>query len=431
MKDVASNSAAGPDNFPALLLKNCCHTLVHPFYKIWRVSMDTGIVPDLGKQANIIPIHKGKSRAVPKNYRPVALTSLLMKAFEKVVRKHMVSDFEHHNHFNNSQHGFRSSRSCLSQLLSHFDKILKLLEKGKSVDVVYVDFAKAFDKVDFGITLRKLKEFGVDGKLGRWLYHFLTGRFQTVMVNGSKSNPEPMKSGVPQGSVLGPLLFLVLISDIDKSIASSFLSSFANDTRIGHCIENDTDKTALQADLQKVYEWAATNNMQFNSDKFELLRYKGQNPIPATYAADDGSPIEEKTSLRDLGITMSNDASFSIHINEKAVAMCSKVAWVLRTFKTRKQIPMLTLWKSMVLSLHDFCVQLWCPFKKGDIQMLELIQRSFVRKISGMYRLSYWEQLAALSFILWSVSVSGILPSTCGKSLKGKSQTSMKKIKME
>ena len=194
-----------------------------------------------------------------------------MKAFEKVIRKHLVSHFEKHNHFNNSQHGFRSSRSCLSQLLSHFDKILKLLEKGKSVDVVYVDFAKAFDKVDFGITLRKLKEFGVDGKLGRWLYHFLTGRFQTVMVNGCKSNPEPMKSGVPQGSVLGPLLFLVLISDIDKSIVSSFLSSFADDTRIGHCIEGDMDKAALQADLQKVYEWAASNNMQFNSDKFEML----------------------------------------------------------------------------------------------------------------------------------------------------------------
>ena len=169
MKDVSSNSAAGPDNFPALLLKKCSHTLVHPFYKIWRLSLDTGVVPDLGKKANIIPIHKGKSRAVPKNYRPVALTSLLMKAFEKVIRKHLVSHFEKHNHFNNSQHGFRSSRSCLSQLLSHFDKILKLLEKGKSVDVVYVDFAKAFDKVDFGITLRKLKEFGVDGKLGRWL----------------------------------------------------------------------------------------------------------------------------------------------------------------------------------------------------------------------------------------------------------------------
>ena len=176
MKDVASNSAAGPDCFPALLLKKCSHTLVRPFFKIWRKSLDSGTVPDLGKIANIIPIHKGKSRAVPKNYRPVALTSLLIKAFEKVVRKYLVAHFDKHKFFNESQHGFRSGRSCLSQLLAHFDKITKLLECGKSVDVIYVDFAKAFDKVDIGITLRKLKQLGVVGKLGRWLHNFLTGR---------------------------------------------------------------------------------------------------------------------------------------------------------------------------------------------------------------------------------------------------------------
>ena len=301
-----------------------------------------------------------------------------------------------HNHFNPSQHGFRSGRSCLSQLLAHFDQIIRILESGKSVDVIYVDFAKAFDKVDFGVTLRKLKHFGIDGKVGRWLFHFLTGRTQTVVVNGRRSSPEPMKSGVPQGSVLGPLLFLVLISDIDSNIMSSFLSSFADDTRIGHAVSSDNDRSALQADLQRVYEWANTNNMQFNSEKFELIRYKLPNSIDTKYTADDGSIIEEKVSLRDLGVTMSNNATFKDHISEKAASMRSKVAWVLRTFRTRERVPMLTLWKSLVLSLHDFCVQLWCPHKTGDIQNLEMIQRSFVRKIRGMQYLSYWEQLQDL-----------------------------------
>ena len=126
------------------------------------------------------------------------------------------------------------------------------------------------------------------------------------------------------------------------------------------------------------------------------MRYKGTLHTDAVYKADDGSQIEEKTSLRDLGVTMSNDASFGQHISEKAAAMRSKVAWILRTFKTRNRILMLTLWKSLVLSLHDFCVQLWCPHKPGDIQSLEMIQRSFVRKISGMYGKNYWEQLTDL-----------------------------------
>ena len=396
MKDIASNSAAGPDGFPALLLKKCSHTLVHPFFLIWRKSLDTGVVPELGKVANIIPIHKGKSRALAKNYRPVALTSLLIKAFEKVVRIHLVKHLDDNNLFNESQHGFRSGRSCLSQLLAHFDKILKILESGNSVDVIYVDFAKAFDKVDFGVTLRKMKRLGIDGKIGRWLHNFLTGRTQTVIVNGRKSDPEPMKSGVPQGSVLGPLLFLILIGDIDAEIVSSFLSSFADDTRIGHVVSSDEDRAALQADLQRVYGWAASNNMQFNSDKFELMRYRGSSNINAVYTADDGTPIEEKNSLRDLGVTMSNDASFGQHIRERAAAMRSKVAWILRTFKTRNRLLMLTLWKSLVLSLHDFCVQLWCPYKIGDIQTLEMIQRSFVRKINGMHEKNYWEQLTDL-----------------------------------
>ena len=129
--------------------------------------MNTGLVPATCKFANIIPIHKGKSRAEAKNYRPVALTSLLIKIFEKVIRKQLVSFMEEHHLFNQSQHGFRSGRSCLSQLLAHFDHITQLLEQGSNVDVIYLDFAKAFDKVDIGLILRKLKLLGVDGKLGR------------------------------------------------------------------------------------------------------------------------------------------------------------------------------------------------------------------------------------------------------------------------
>ena len=157
-----------------------------------------------------------------------------------------------HNLFNPSQHGFRCGRSCLSQLIAHYELILQLMEEGYDVDVIYLDFAKAFDKVDFDIILKKLRSLGIRHKLGRWIHTFITGRTQTVLVNGARSNPASVKSGVPQGSVLGPLLFLILIGDIDKDVASAFLSSFADDTRMGHGVNTYEDAELFQNDLKSV-----------------------------------------------------------------------------------------------------------------------------------------------------------------------------------
>ena len=232
--------------------------------------MDSGTIPLLLKTANIVPIHKGGSRGLPKQYRPVALTSHVIKVFEKVVRNHLVSYLQEHDLLNPGQHGFRSGRSCLSQLISHFDNILRILEDNDNVDVLYLDFSKAFDKVDHLITLKKLKALGISGKLGRWLQSFLTDRTQTVLVNGARSRSCHVKSGVPQGSVIGPLLFLVLIGDIDANVATSFVSSFADDTRVGRRIKTEADVNDLQADLNAIYQWAVNNNMQFNSDKLSV-----------------------------------------------------------------------------------------------------------------------------------------------------------------
>ena len=400
MGEFSCNSAAGPDGFPAKLLKECRVSLSHPIYLIWRKSMTQGVVPASCKVANIIPIHKGKSRSEAKNYRPVALTSLLVKTFEKVIRQKLVDYFNENNMFNDNQHGFRGARSCLSQLLSHFDMITRLMEAGEAVDVIYLDFAKAFDKVDIGITLQKLKSLGIKGSLGGWLHSFLTGRSQTVLVSGAKSSPRSVLSGVPQGSVLGPLLFLILIGDIDQDIVKSFISSFADDTRIGHGITTAQDMEELQADLEAVYRWANVNNMEFNSDKFEHIRYEPSKshriPAEKKYLSNTGSPITQKNHLRDLGVTISDDATFSQYIEEKINKMKSKIGWVLRTFRTREPKPMLTLWKSLILSEHDYCSQLWNPQRKGKIQSLDQIQHSFLKKIHTVSDLTYWDQLTAL-----------------------------------
>ena len=398
IEELKHNSAAGPDQFPANLLYQCRHVLATPLCMIWRESLNTGRIPPLCKFANIIPIHKGKSKAEAKNYRPVALTSLLIKIFEKVIRKNIVSFMTECRLFNPSQHGFRSGRSCLSQLLAHFDRITRLLEEGAAVDVVYLDFAKAFDKVDIGIILRKLKSLGIGGKLGRWLHAFLLNRQQAVIVNGSQSTPAPVISGVPQGSVLGPLIFLVLIGDIDSEVASSFISSFADDTRAGHPYLSPEDAKLLQDDLNLIYQWAQDNNMKFNSDKFEHMHYSSKHTDQATpqYQSDIGLQIETKHVIRDLGVQMSDNATFTFHISSQCDKIRSKISWVLRTFRTREITPMLTLWKQLILGDHDYCSQLWNPTLVGDIQSLEMLQRSFLKQIRSINNLSYWEQLRYL-----------------------------------
>ena len=188
---------------------------------------------------------------------------------ERIVRKSLVNHLEIHQKLNPSQHGFQNKRSCLSQLLEHYDKVLGYLEDG---DNIYLDFSKAFDKVDVGILCHKLRDIGISGKLGIWLHNFLSNRNQFILSNGVKSSRSEVKSGVLQGTVLGPIIFLILINDINRDVLSD-VSLFADDTRIMKPVKTSHDVESLQQDLERLYCWQEENNMKFNGKKFEVLRY--------------------------------------------------------------------------------------------------------------------------------------------------------------
>ena len=188
---LSSSSAAGPDGVPSVLLKTCRKQLSQPLYYLWRGSMDCGIIPAETLLVIICPIHKGGSRSLPKQYRPVALTSHLIKVFERVMRKALVSHIEENNLLPNGQHGSRPMRSTLTQLLAHWDVILDGLVEGEGVDSIYLDFSKAFDKVETGVLLHKLRDRKVLGKVGVWLGRFLDSscRQQCVAVEGCQASP--------------------------------------------------------------------------------------------------------------------------------------------------------------------------------------------------------------------------------------------------
>ena len=274
--ELKAGSAAGADGVPASLLKLCRKELAKPLFILRRSSLDQGCIPSDLLLVLICPVHKGGSRGMPKNYRPVALTSHIVKVFERVVRRALVEHLEKNGYFPDGQHGFRALRSTLTQLLSFWDTILEKLEDDAGVDVIYTDFSKAFDKVETGVLLHKIKECGVTGRVGCWLAAFLdpTSRQQAVVVDGTVSSLSQVISGVPQGTVLGPVLFLIHIRDIATGLSpETTATSFADDTRVQRGIRSEQDCSDLQADLQVIYDWVNGVYMHVNSDKFECLRF--------------------------------------------------------------------------------------------------------------------------------------------------------------
>ena len=396
LNELNPDSSAGPDGWPSYLLHHYRDIFAPHLHMIWRKSLDTGQMPEGINVAFITPIFKGGEKCEPGDYRPIALTSHLTKVFERVVRKEIIRHLAANHLLNSTQHGFVSKRSCLTQLVEYYSNILNLLEKHGTVDAIYLDFAKAFDKCDHGVILHKLRHFGITGKLGIWLHSFLTKRQQAVCVMGEKSAKEWVTSGVPQGSVLGPLLFSILISDINSGVSVSMLLSYADDTKVFTGISNSSSETCLQDDLQGIYKWAETNNQEFNEKKFESVRFTALASGLNSYLNPHAIPIKNNTIVKDLGVFFSNDCKFDFHISTIVTKANKLCGWTLRTFDARDRLTMVTLLKSLILPTIEYCSPLWSPTDQNNIQKLERTQRAFTKKIAGLEELSYEDRLKSL-----------------------------------
>ena len=262
--------------------------------------------------------------------------------------------------------------------------------------VMNIDFSKAFDKVDHGVLLHKLLDLKIKGEVGSWIAEFLSRQRQFVRVQSHESSMSDVISSVPQGTVLGPALFLILMLDINAGVKSNIIC-FADDTRLLRAIKSDQDIAILQDDLVCVYNWAITNNMKFNDSKFQYINFNcSKESIPRKYLDPSKNIINKTKQVQDLGITLSANCEFKAHINN-VVKKCYKLSgWILRTFMSRDRMTMLTLWKALVLPRLDYCSQLWSPSKAGEINTLENIQRQFTRYIDNLNGCSYPERLKSL-----------------------------------
>ena len=370
LKALPSNSSPGPDGVSTDILKNLAEQMAVPLRLLFQNSIDKGEPLESPYKANVTPIHKGGDRASPQKYRPVCLTSHIVKTLERILRKEIVNHLEKNMLMNVNQHGFRAKHSTMTQLVGYYDKIINDMEKGSSMDAIYIDFAKAFDTVDHGILLHKLKEkTKITGNIGKWIHSFLTDRIQQVTVNGEPSEEVKVTSGVPQGTVLGPVLFLIMISDIDENVQKSFVSMYADDTRVIKKIREEDDENDLKNDLKSIYKWAEDNNMKFNADKFELIRFSiKNNDENHSYLSPDGKLIEYKQDLKDLGIYLSSNLKFDTHIDIVTTKAMEMTGWILRTFKTRDRYPLMIVFKQLILGKIEYCCPVWSPIDNQNIK---------------------------------------------------------------
>ena len=267
---VNPDKAPGPDGLSPAVLKKASTALSYPLSVLFNRSMNESRLPADWKQALVTPIFKKGSKAMPGNYRPVSLTCIVCKIMEKLIRDKLVQHLSKSELISHDQHGFVKGRSCTTQLLEVLDVWTKVLDEGGRIDVIYMDFQKAFDTVPHRRLIHKVKAHGIGGHLLGWLKDFLADREQRVVVNGTRSSIAKVTSGVPQGSVLGPVLFLLFINDLPTGI-SNFIKMFADDTKLYSGLRT-ADDDSLQKDLEVLQDWSSKWLMRFHPEKCKVMK---------------------------------------------------------------------------------------------------------------------------------------------------------------
>jgi hypothetical protein len=397
LRELKTNKSPGPDLHHPLFLKEAAEALVSPITLICQKSIDTGQLPQAWKEAHVTPIYKKGPKEKPENYRPVSLTSIVCKTMEKIVRDSIIDHLNANNFFSDYQHGFMHGRSCASNLLAVLDAWTDAIDQGMPIDVIYLDLAKAFDKVSHNKLLIKLKAYGINGNLLSWIKDFLIGRKQRVVVNGTTSPWTQVTSGVPQGSVLGPVLFVIYVNDLPETTLA-IAQMFADDTKLFQIVTDNSSRRSLQDDINRLSDWAEKWQLNFNSSKCKVLHI-GRTNQQFTYTMSDKAGtyhLESTTLEKDLGVHMDPELKFSQHIEKQVNKANQILGMIRRTFEYMSAEIMSKLFTSLVRPHLEFCNVVWSPLYQKDINLIEGVQRRATRMVPGLRDIEYEERLKKL-----------------------------------
>ena len=391
---LKNGSAPGNDKIEVVLLKAVKSEIAEPLTMIYTKSFQTNDIPADWKDSNITPVFKKGSKSNPSNHRPLAMTPIPCKIMESIIKDDIVAHLEEQNLIRSSQHGFTKNKSCATNLLEFFEKVCQIFDEGDSVDLIYLDYAKAFDKVPFQRLIVILKAHGINGNLLKWIENWISGRRQRVVLNGVFSEWIEVLSGVPQGSILGPILFIIFINDIDCKILIDLMKKFADDTKGAHKITSDEDRKIIQTTLDNLFNWSIQWGMEFNKSKCKVMHIGRKNPKFEYFI--DNVKLQKIDSEKDLGILTSSTLKPSQQCQEAARKANFVLNQTLKAFHYRDKTVFLQLYKRYIRPHLEFSTVTWNPWTAADVEILEQVQKRAVNSICGLNSSNYADKLKEL-----------------------------------
>ena len=386
LRDLNPKKAIGPDLIPTRILKENAEEIAPILRVIFQQSLDTGIIPNDWRRANVTAIFKKGSRSDPANYRPVSLTSVSCKVLEHIIFKSIMDHCDSLSILKHYQHGFRSKHSCDTQLLQTCEQLHRELDQKNQTDCLILDFSKAFDTVAHRRLISKLHHYGIRGDVKNWIKNWLV-RTQTVVVDGESSKEEAVVSGVPQGTVLGPLLFLLFINDIGEGInKDTEIKLFADDCLIFRTIKGANDIRLLQADLDALTEWAEKWQMAFNAKKCTVLKiHRKRAPLRGNPYHMMGTALDEVDQATYLGLELTNNLSWSPQVQKITKKANNTLHFLRRNLWGSPQKVKEMAYTSMVRPILEYGSTVWDPHEATHINQIEMIQRRAARFVSGNF----------------------------------------------
>ncbi|BHF72724.1 hypothetical protein SprV_0401579400 [Sparganum proliferum] len=392
---LKESKSPGPDEIPAKILKELAGDFAKPLSMLFQTSFETGYLPPDWKSAWITPLYKGGIRVSANNYRPVSLTSICCKIMEKIIKQQLMQFLEQNHLLSDSQHGFRNCRSCVTTLFYCVEHWIRAVDKGDVMHVIYIDFKKAFDSVPRHRLLYKLNRKGVRGKLLMWIRSFLHGRSQAVHASDQQSAEVAVRSGVPQGSVLSPTLFLVYVNDCANE-PDCDVAMFADDIKIWRPIRNEVVEARLQTNLDHLEQCSKDWLLQFNVNKCNFLHVGGTSSPNRTVYRLTGKPLQEVDAQKDLGVWSTTSLNPSLQCSKVAKSAMPVLYLVKRVFSSFDEDCFAKVFQNFVRPHLESAIQAWRPWTVNDLGILKKVQQRSTKLVPGQCSIPYETRLANL-----------------------------------
>lgn len=387
VKKLKNRMTSGPDRIPSFLVKDCCAAFVPALLRLFNLAMSTSTFPAVWKQARVCPVLKAGDTSMISNYRPISVLCNFAKVFEMSVYAHVFPRVR--DHIAIEQHGFFPNRSVVTNLTTIAQYLSDVVDSRGQVDVVYTDFSKAFDRMDHKVLLAKLRLFNFSDAFIKFIDSYLSHRVYYVNYNGFSSDQYVGTSGVPQGSNLGPLLFLLFINDLPKIFSCERLL-YADDLKLFMRIDSLDDCMFLQHQLDLLQNWCSLNHLHLNVNKCKVLTVtRRKEPLNFAYCLDS-SELERVQRFKDLGVYFDCSLAFDFHVNETVKSAYKMLGFLIRNSCSFTNVNTLKLlYFAYVRSKLEYCSVVWDPYYLVYKQALERVQRKFLKYLHFRRHNSY------------------------------------------